>query len=198
MDAAKFPQCKSCWIGIGLIGLTLVLCAGCNRPPVGKTERGTPLFLTDERDFRDSQERLHFMPPPKWSMQARSQAAPKHELDDRLLVKYKNLVQGTITSWMTVRVAKMPEELSLADCLLKRKAADQTQVGKIEDLEIRGRPAARITVKEQVEGYPFIRETTAFRRGERVYFLSGIWCEKDKDTPKLIGESVETCELGEE
>src|SRR5262249_44964440 len=180
---------------IFLLGLTLLPSAGCNPPPKGRTEQGTPLFLTDEKEYRDDHERLHFVPPPKWSMQARSMAAPKHEDEDRLLVKYKNLVQGTTTSWMTLRVATMPAELSLADCLLKKKAADQTLVGKAEEITIKGRPAARITVKEQVEGYPFIRETVAMRRGERVYFLSGIYYEKDKDSPKLIRESVETCEL---
>ena len=191
----QYTCCRNWDCAFQLIVLALLLAAGCNPPPRGKFEESVPLFLTDEREFRDSHERLHFMPPPKWSMQARSMAAPKHEDEDRLLVKYKNLVQGTTTSWMTVKVATMPAELSLAECLLKRKAADQTLVGKAEEITIKGRPAARITVKEQVEGYPFIRETTAMRRGERVYFLSGIYYEKDKDSPKLIRESVESCEL---
>jgi hypothetical protein len=130
-------------------------------------------------------------------MQVRSLAAPNHEKDGRVLVKYKNLVQGTITSWLTVKVATFSTDLSLAECLLKRKSEDQTQIGKVEELSIKGRPAARLTVREEIEGYPFIRETTALRRGERVYFLSGVYYEKDKDSPKLIREAVETCELEE-
>lgn len=181
------------WLGAAATALALL--AGCNRKPVAEALPSRPLLVNDEPDFRDADEHFRFVPPEKWSMQERSVAAPHFEKDDRTLVKFKNLVTGTTTSWMTVKVVKEPMDVPLAKCLTKRApGGDFRQVGVIEDIDLKGRPAARIAWKGKFDGHDFIRETVAARRGDRVYLISGVYYATDMASRKLIRESASTCE----
>jgi hypothetical protein len=183
------------WLWRGLLAASVLLPGACRgRHPQADTAPGKYLLLSDDKEFRDEHEHFHFNPPPKWNIQARSAAAPEHEDDDRLLAKFKNLVDNTTPCWMVIRVARMPEDLSLPDCLRKKKPKDWTEVGKIEEFEIKGRPVARAVWKGNYDGYPWIRESTAARRGNRVYFISGEYHEPDKAGRDLIRQATETCE----
>src|SRR5262249_13344313 len=102
------------------IGTIALIHGGCTRPnlPLGMPSR--PLLVSEYREFRDDNEHFRFLPPENWSMQLRSVADPENEKADRPLVKYKNLVTDTITSWMTVKVVKEPVDSPLEKCLVKR------------------------------------------------------------------------------
>ena len=178
-----------------LLGMTALIEGGCARPNLPVAMPSRPLLVSDGREFRDDDEHFRFMPPENWSMQLRSVADPENEKADRPLVKYKNLVTDTITSWMTVKVVKEPVDVPLEKCLAKRSpGADWRQVGKVEELDLHGRPAARIAWKGKFDGHDFIRETVAARRGERLYLVSGVYYATDNASRDLIRKAVSTCQ----
>ena len=179
-----------------VVGAAVVI--GSRKPAGPERIVGEPLLhnpLARGEAFRDDYERFRFIPPPDWSLQAKSMPAPGKEKDDRILAKFKNLVQDTTTSWMTVRVCNLPPNLTLAECLAKKAPGeDWKQISATQEFDLHGVPAARAIYGGKFDKYDFVRETVAVRKRDRTYLISGVHYAPDSKSRDLIRASMLTCQ----
>jgi hypothetical protein len=155
------------WLAV----LALALPAGCNPSPVAPA-------LSDDPVYANSREGVRFMAPDGWSQMARGDPAPSDK--DRVLVRYQSPGAGAPANLELSR-ADLPESADLAQALASPSHGSNglwQPVGRPEPLTVGGSPGTRYTFSNQ----KMTKETTAIRRGARVYFFTAVFRTTDDET----------------
>jgi hypothetical protein len=167
------------WVALSALG-------GCDSRP-----RALP--LDDSPVYSNPREGFRFFPPEEWKQTARGVVPSGRIITERLLVEYK-LMTGTKPAVLQVSVADVPESVALADHIKAEtyRAEDWKATGPAESFQINGVPAARISYRMPAGKDPLVREIIAFRRGERVYFFTGIYAASDAKSRKAFRSAVDS------
>jgi hypothetical protein len=143
--------------------------------------------------YQDKQG-LHFTPPQGWVPRSRADAPGGEKLDEtlahqrklplppltpagkgpreHLVVQYMRAEVGN-QAWLRVTEAEVPASATLESCLAGRAPPGAwKRVGPPEQLEVGGQPAARLALTGRHDGQDYLCETTAVRRGDKVYFFT--------------------------
>jgi hypothetical protein len=182
---------SSAWAGRGIA--LAMLFAGCNAHPL-------PTYQ-DKQGF-------HFTPPPAWVERARDDGLPGKSarkqpdlplprldgsggaVQERLLVRYDRLTAGRL-AWIRVTIAGLPAAISLKDCVSTRfPGPNWKRETEPEDLELNGRPAARIAFAGKWSNQDFINETVAVRQGEQVYLITASFPAADTKAREQVRQAV--------
>jgi hypothetical protein len=189
---------------VGLIGVAIVVAGGLSwwlgggpRKPVPTP--GRPLLQNDDELFTDSHLQVQFTPPGNWSMQARSTEAPNTHKAERTVVKFKRLIGGLDVAWIKLSAIDVTTDQSPADYLTHRSPPEPGWAvkGKVEELTLKGLPAARITWSgpfdpDQLGIRNFSCEQTAVRRDKQILLFSGTYLTSDPVALKRIRAAVDS------
>jgi hypothetical protein len=171
-----------------LAGLVLaVLLAGCSPKP------RAPALMQGEAVYVNAQEGFRFLPPPNWTMSQRSEGPPGKLTEERIFVGYRR-AGGAVTS-LEVSARDEPESEDLSLLVKERRGtADWKPDGSVETLEVGGRPAARAAFQNRRAGETtgLVREVVAVRKGERVYYFTGLFAGNDAKAREQVRKSIET------
>jgi hypothetical protein len=166
------------------MAVTLVA-AGCARRPRAPA-------LLNEPVYQNSQEGFRFLVPEGWTESARSDTAPARTEKEWLLVRYE-LFTAEKPASLEVTLADVPETTGLGAFLSGPSHGGSLwrAAGGAAELRINDEPAQRLTFTGKVGGEAMTREVTAFRRGERVYFFTGMYPTVDTkardETRRAVG-----------
>jgi hypothetical protein len=159
--------------------LAVVVAAGCGPKP--------PPPYQDKRG-------LHFTPPRTWVPRARADAPGGEKMEqtlahqrklplppltpagkgprEHLVVQYMRAEAGN-DAWLRVTEAAVPAAASLGSCLSGRAPPGAwKRVGPPGPLEVGGRAAVRVALTGRHDDQDYLCETTAVRRGDKVYFFT--------------------------
>ena len=137
---------------------------------------------------------LHLAPPRGWVERARADAPGGDKMEgmlarqrklplppltpagkgprERLLVQFERVESGN-QAWLRVTEADVPASASLESCLTGRAPPGAwKRAGAAERLEVGGQPAERLALTGRHDGQDYLCETTAVRRGDKVYFFT--------------------------
>jgi hypothetical protein len=163
----------------------LLLVCGCQPKPKAPALSDGPVFQSDE-GFR-------FLVPEDWLMAARANLPPGPLEKERLLVQYRRSTASQQTATLEVSVAELPESTDLAEYLSKPSfsAREWKPAGKPVQLDAGGAKGTRYRHTAWVDGSELVKEVTAFRRGDRVYFFTVLFSPKDSSAPEQARRAVE-------
>lgn len=157
-------------------------------------------------DYQDSQG-FHFVPPSGWVERVRDDAIPersKHRQQnlplpplgvvgnppERFLVRYDRISTGD-RAWLQVTVAELPSSTPLKSCLSNRLPVRGWKRESEEgSLEVGGLPAARIAFVGPWHDQDYLCETTAVRKGEKVYLISAAFPASDSQAREQVRQAV--------
>jgi hypothetical protein len=181
--AAAWASC-----GTWLVGLLAVAIAGCGPRP------RAPALLQGEPVYENKQEGFRFLPPPNWSQHARSELPSGPVKQERLLVGYKRITAPGQVASLDVSMMDVPSATDLAAFLEERnpKAENWRPAGAAESLEVDGKPAVRAAYQARLESGQVLKEIVAIRKGERVYFFTGVFPAGDARARDQVRKAVAT------
>lgn len=180
------PKLGHFWSGLCAGLLSLAAGAGCQDRPSAPALDDAPVYKDDREGFR-------FFPPEGWRQTARGRVPAGKIRVERMLVEYKPRT-GTKPAALQVSIADLPESAALADYLKSEvyRPQDWEGTGPAESFQINGAPAARVRYRMASGKDPLVRDIVAFRRGERVYFFTGLYLGSDSKTRKAIQAAVDS------
>jgi hypothetical protein len=131
--------------------------------------RNDPVYQNDREGFR-------FLVPEGWRQTARTDLPPGRYPIDKQLVEYRLATAGKGVL-LQVSLADLPESTNLAELLgaPTLNVKDWRPVGAAEPLEVNGKSGVRLVFTGHLGKDEMIREVVTFRRGERVYFFTGMF-----------------------
>jgi hypothetical protein len=193
MDAPK----QSSWRGLLRQPLAWLAVAGIVAGPLvfvmqGCGTRPRAPALIDEPVYHNPQEGFRFSTPEGWRIQGRSEFSSGTRLEkERMLVEYRRLKRGPFASLM-VSIIDLPEAQPIGEYLQKRVAVKSTwRPGGSERLTLANQPAERFSFTGKGDGgVDVTREVVALRRGERVYFFTGVYSSKDTSARDEIRKAL--------
>ena len=149
--------------------------------------------LKDEPVYQNSREGFRFLVPEGWTQYARGEVPPGKVQDERILVEYKLLTSEKPAALQVTRLDR-PESLSLDDCLSACSFGIENWRRKSppEPLAINGVEASRVVFISRLDKEEETREVVVFRRGERVYFFTGIFPSSDSKAREQVRRAVES------
>jgi hypothetical protein len=149
-----------------------------------EVEAQRPLLKKDVgSQFHDTQVNMRFTPPPSWSMQGRTTAAPDVQVKERLLVKFKRMLPGQYPAWLRVYVEGATHG-SLAGAVKNRKPGlAWSKPSAVQTLTIAGRPAAKVAYTGKYNGVPSIREIVGVDAGDRTFWFIATYNTRDQEAP---------------
>jgi hypothetical protein len=165
-------------------GVAAALMAGCRSGPHAPA-------LSNEPVYQNSQEGFRFLAPETWTQYAKAALPPGKVDKERLLVGYRCLPPDK-PAQLEVSRADLPPDTNLTEYLGKAAfSSDKWRVkGAPEEVSINGVLAVRTTLVARSGREEMVREVVAFRRGERVYFFSGLYPAGDTKAREEIRRSV--------
>lgn len=171
---------------LGSAALLAVALAGCDSRPSAPPLQDGPIYQNSREGFR-------FVPPEGWKQRARGEVPAGKIASERLLAEYKCMT-CTKPASVEISVADVPESVPLHEYVKTHLAvADQLRLtGKPETFEINGAPAVRVVYSMRLGKDEMLRAITAFRRGERVYFFTGIYMASDPKSRKEIQTAIDS------
>jgi hypothetical protein len=146
--------------------------------------------LQNDPVYRNKREHFRFLVPDGWIQSAR-QDLPSGRLEkERLLVQYRRLSDQPAI--LEVSCTDLPESSDLA-AYMAGPAFGSTQWHRLspaEQFEVDGIAALRVTLAARVGAEDRAREVVVFRRGERVYFFTGLYAASDSSARDEIRRAV--------
>ena len=161
--------------------------------PLGCTRRPRPPVLRQNLPvFANAREGFRFQPPAGWSQHALSDPSRADQTRELTLVKYKRLTARK-PAFLQVSAVNLPDGTDPSTYLGEHALGrDWRRVGQTETLQV-GRASA---TREVFTGYwdrdQIVKEVVTFRRGERVYFFTGIFPVGDGEAQAEVRQAVAT------
>jgi hypothetical protein len=177
---------------LALVAVALVAGAGVVAALVAGWRSGPHApALSNEPVYQNSQEGFRFLAPENWAQYAKAVLPPGKLDKERLLVGYR-CPPPDKPAQLEVSRADLPPDTDLTEYLRKPAfGSDKWQVkGTPEDVPVNGVPAVRTTLVARSGREETVREVVTFRRGERVYFFSGLYPGGDTKAREEIRRSV--------
>jgi hypothetical protein len=173
---------------LGALAFLIIFPAGCEE------RLKAPPLVQGEAVYYNRRERFRLEPPSGWSQQSRVEFPPGRYETERVLVKYKRLdVRGP--AFFRASLIDLPESTTPVEYLEKRPGGpEKWQIGrKTESVSVGGITGTLVTytgIWEEGEKEDVVKEVVAVRRGERVYFFTGIFAASDKTARALVRKAV--------
>ncbi len=166
--------------GVAALIAGCALLVGCSSKPRAPALENEPVYQNKREGFR-------FVVPEGWIQTAKADIPPGKAAKERLLVAYQRPVHGK-PAFLEVSLADLPDSTDLAAYLAevpygtsKWRRSDPPQ-----PLDVGGVPATRYFYTTRVGKDDLTREVTTFRRGERVYFFSGVYPTGDSQAREQL------------
>jgi hypothetical protein len=179
--AARPTQVIFCLLGL------IAAASGC-------TERPKAPALVNEPVYQYEKIGLRFLTPESWSITSRATLPPGPLTKPMMLVAY-HLKGNEHPAALEVLAADLSEETDLGQYLLESRVGqgEWTIKSQAEKIVVNGAEATRYLLSQRAGKNEHLRETTAFRRGGRVYFFIVSFAATDpgsRDTGRKSIESV--------
>jgi hypothetical protein len=183
---SSFPVHRTCSL-LGRLGLTAVCAAflpGCGGGPRAPALQDDPVYQNDQEGFR-------FLAPPDWTQHAKAAVPSGPVTKERMLVQYKRL-RGGKGALLEISLVDLPTSTDLQKYLAGPAfgANHWLLAAPVEKLEVDSVAADRLIFQARVEKAEMTKEVVAFRRGERVYFFTGIFAAGDKTAREQVRRAV--------
>jgi hypothetical protein len=161
----------------GLVVMTVVLSAGCDR------QKPRAPALGDEPVYSNSRDGFSFLAPEGWAQWSKSDAPPEASDKDRVLVSYVSPSEKATE--FEVSRADLPESVDLPARLAlpsHNSGSSWQPAGVAEATKVGGKDATRYTFacKDRV------KESTVVRHGGHVYFFTVISPKSDETERRQI------------
>jgi hypothetical protein len=165
--------------------LAAILISGCESRPRAPALRNEPVYQNNVHGFR-------FLAPEGWIQHARADIGTGKVDKERLLVEYQRQSGGKGASFQA-SLADLPASIDLAVYLAGPAfGAEKWTVQAPKQIDVGGSPAVRYSCAARVRNEPMTREVVCFRRGERVYFFSGLFAPDDAESRDHIRRAVDS------
>lgn len=159
--------------------LLFIVLIGCSQGPKAPALEDGPVFY-------DRQEGFRFLVPDGWKQSVHAVLPPGRLEDERMIVEYH---LPAAQASFAVTCADIDPSVKLDEYVATHvpgsahwtltKPGQACQVGDV--------PAVRMTLSGHLGNREkYTREVVAFRRGERVYFFTGIYAASDKETAEQV------------
>jgi hypothetical protein len=160
------------------------LVLGCGSGPRAPALRDDPVYQNEREGFR-------FLVPEGWKQHAKAEVPPRKYPKDILLVEYKHLVPGK-GALLQVSLADLPKGTDLTTFLASPAfgVKDWKPTAGMEGLQVDGGPATRLVFTGRLGPQEMTREVVVFRRGERVYFFTGLYNTGDTESRDQVRRAV--------
>jgi hypothetical protein len=157
----------------------------------GCTQRPRAPALQDEPIYQNTREGFRFVAPEGWRQFAKADLPAGPVERERLLVRYMPPLSAR-GSTLEVSLADLPDSTELADYLSGPSLGVKQwkPLGKVETVEVNGKPATRVAFSGRVGKDQLLKEVTAFRRGGRVYFFTALVPKGDNKSRETIRRAV--------
>ncbi|MFL5340756.1 MAG: hypothetical protein ACJ8F7_11445 [Gemmataceae bacterium] len=165
----------------GLVVAALAVLAGCSDRPRAPS-------LGDEPEFNNSHEGLRFLAPVGWVLSAKSNLPPDSSPKERSLVMYHSPPTAPPARFEVSR-ADLPEAADLKAFAAAPSYGSEgvwQPAGEPAAVTVGGRPAARFRFTNQQR----VKETTAVRLGERVYFFNTVTTIADEEVRRQLRQTI--------
>jgi hypothetical protein len=184
-DADRFPPL----VALALLAASLAAVSGCSsRRPHAPALRDGPVYQNSEQGIR-------FRVPEDWTQAAQAQTPPGRLAQEVMLVEYR-LVNADPPAVLRLTVVDLPENADIQKYLAETLpgAEGWHQEGRAESIQAQGKTGSRFTFTQRRGKERTTREVAAFRRGARVYFVTGIFGSTDTNTRQQLRRTVESIE----
>jgi hypothetical protein len=147
--------------------------------------------LGDGAVYQNEREGFRFLVPEGWKQHAKTDAPPGKYARDLLLVEYKHLVHGK-GALLQVSLADLAEGTDLAKFLANPSfGVKEWSVARApEAVQVDGVAGVRRVFTGRLGSQEMTREVVAFRRGERVYFFTGLFPTGDAESRDQVRAAV--------
>jgi hypothetical protein len=158
-----------------------------------EVEAERPLLKKDAGgEFHDTQVNVRLTPPPAWSLQGRTTAAPNVQVKERLLVKFKRMLPGQYPAWLRVYVEDGTYG-SLTDAVQKRKPGlNWSKPSSVKPLTIAGQPAAKVSYTGTYNGVPSIRDIVGVQADDRTFWFIATYNTRDQAAPGETAAAIQS------
>jgi hypothetical protein len=171
------------WLVRLLFFLLLVAGWGCS-------ERPRAPALEDSTVYQNDQEGFRFLVPEGWSQQSKSAIPPGRLTRELVLVEYRRY-QTQPPAALQVSIQDLASDLPLGPLLAGSRAqnTDWHLVGNPVQAKVGVRVGQRFILEGKGPGGPQTREVIAVRKGDRVYFFTGIFNTPDHTSRDLVRQT---------
>jgi hypothetical protein len=176
---------RSTRIYLGVLA-SIAAVGGCNERP-----QAPP--LVNETVYQYELIGLRFLTPEDWSIISRGTLPPGPLNKPMMLVAYHEK-RGENPAALEVMAADLPEDTDLGKYLLENRLGQGEWKIKspAETITVNGAEAQRYLLSLQTGKTEHLRETTAFRRGGRVYFFIVSFAANDPGSRDRVRKSIES------
>lgn len=167
------------------VGVLLAVLVGCKERP-----KAPP--LTNEAVYQNDKIGLRFLAPEGWNLTTRSDLPSA--LTRPVTVAAYAVTHGKLAADFEVTAADLPDATDLTAFLAEYRVGAQkwaTRKGP-DDVTVNGAAGRRWLMAVGKGKDETLRETTAFRRGGRVYFFLATFPASDPDRRDQARKSVES------
>ena len=173
--------------------LLIVCILGLITTASGCTDRQRTPPLVNEALYSYEKIGLLFFTPQGWSITSRALLPPGPLAEPKILVAY-HLKDNEYPAALEVLAADLPEETDLGQYLLESRVGRElwTVKSQPESITVNGTAAFRFQLSHRTGENEDLRETTAFRRGGRVYFFIVSFVSGDHNSLNIGRKSIET------
>ncbi len=135
--------------------------------------------LQDEPVYQNRAEGIRLLAPEGWAEIARADLPANAATQDRLLVRYQRASESA-PAMFEISMTDMPASANLATYLAKSSFGRPSwpAQGKPEPFKVGDRDGTRYVLVSGL-GRPVVKEVMTVRRGERVYFFTGLFGAND-------------------
>lgn len=166
--------------------LLFIFVIGCSQGPKAPPLEDGPVFY-------DRQEGFRFLVPDGWKQSVHALVPPGRLEDERIIVEYHLPTEKAAS--FAVTCADINPSLKLDDYVATHVpgGAHWKLTGPGQPCRIQDVPAERMMLTGHPQGpEPYTREVLAFRRGDRVYFFTGIFATSDKAAAEQVHQTNES------
>jgi hypothetical protein len=163
----------------------VVVLAGCGRDrPHAPALRDEPVYQNDREGFR-------FLVPDGWTQVARGELPPGRADSERMLVEYR-LYGADKPASLQVTARDFDPGTDLKAYLATRTSGETWRPkGPAETLEVDGTPATRVVLTGRPGNEDTTHDVLACRRGDRVYFFTGVFSSGDSTARDQVRRAVQ-------
>jgi hypothetical protein len=164
--------------------LAVILAAGCSRGPRAPALQDGPVYQNTKEGFR-------FLVPEGWTQYVSGDVPPGRIEQEQLLVEYKLLTADQPAAFQVALVDLAPT-MDLGAYLRSNPFGGETwqMDAPTEQREVGGVTATHAELRNKAGKDATVREVVAFRRGERVYFFTGVFAATDANAREQVRRAV--------
>jgi hypothetical protein len=164
----------------------VLLLAGCPSRPRAPVLRDDPVYQNDVEGFR-------FLAPEGWAQSTRADVPPGKATTERPLVEYHRKAGGKASSFR-VSMMDLPPSADLAARLAGASygASKWAPIAPPEEIAVGSSSGVRHVFTGRVGGEERVKEVVRVRRGERVYFFTGLYTPKDYEARDQLRRVVDS------